>query len=115
MAMRSWRVSLPLRWQHRGLKSGGGNHRGSIFRLLVGQALSCRGRAPPIGKDLLQLDRIAADPERGSIDFASQNDVARFGLWRQEFERLGDLIIDIDGLLFQGNFLDEASQAPHDV
>ncbi len=28
--------------QHRGLKSGGGNHRGSIFRLLVGQALSAR-------------------------------------------------------------------------
>ena len=29
--------------QHRGLTSGGGNHRGSIFRLLIGQALLARG------------------------------------------------------------------------
>jgi len=29
--------------QHRGQASGGGNHRGSIFRLLVGQALMARG------------------------------------------------------------------------
>ena len=29
--------------QHRGQASGGGNHRGSIFRLLVGQALLARG------------------------------------------------------------------------
>jgi hypothetical protein len=29
--------------QHRGQTSGGGNHRGSIFRLLVGQALLARG------------------------------------------------------------------------
>lgn len=29
--------------QHRGKASGGGNHRGSIFRLLVGQALQARG------------------------------------------------------------------------
>jgi len=29
--------------QHRGSKSGGGNHRGSIFRLLVGGALQARG------------------------------------------------------------------------
>jgi hypothetical protein len=29
--------------QHRGSASGGGNHRGSIFRLLVGQALLARG------------------------------------------------------------------------
>ena len=29
--------------QHRGLTSGGGNHRGSIFRLLVGEALLARG------------------------------------------------------------------------
>jgi hypothetical protein len=33
--------------QHRGQDSGGGNHRGSIFRLLVGQALSARGDQPP--------------------------------------------------------------------
>jgi hypothetical protein len=33
--------------QHRGLTSGGGNHRGSIFRLLVGQALLARGDLPP--------------------------------------------------------------------
>src|SRR4051812_3899633 len=32
--------------QHRGLNAGGGNHRGSIFRLLVGQALSSRAAAP---------------------------------------------------------------------
>jgi hypothetical protein len=29
--------------QHRGALSGGGNHRGSIFRLLVGQALLAKG------------------------------------------------------------------------
>ena len=29
--------------QHRGRASGGGNHRGSIFRLLIGQALLARG------------------------------------------------------------------------
>jgi hypothetical protein len=33
--------------QHRGSVSGGGNHRGSIFRLLVGQALLARGEVPP--------------------------------------------------------------------
>ena len=32
--------------QHRGQASGRGNHRGSIFRLLVGQALLARGRLP---------------------------------------------------------------------
>jgi hypothetical protein len=32
--------------QHRGSGSGGGNHRGSIFRLLVGQALLTRGVLP---------------------------------------------------------------------
>jgi hypothetical protein len=33
--------------QHRGVaKSGGGNHRGSVFRLLVGEALLRRGRTP---------------------------------------------------------------------
>jgi hypothetical protein len=29
--------------QHRGLSTGGGNHRGSVFRLLVGEALLARG------------------------------------------------------------------------
>ncbi len=29
--------------QHRGVEGGGGNHRGSIFRLLVGVALACHG------------------------------------------------------------------------
>ena len=33
--------------QHRGGNTGGGNHRGSIFRLLVGQALLARGGLPP--------------------------------------------------------------------
>ena len=42
--------------QHRGAREGGGNHRGSIFRLLVGVALARRqGTAPPrswgIGSD----------------------------------------------------------------
>jgi hypothetical protein len=32
--------------QHRGSLGGGGNHRGSIFRLLVGQALLARGGLP---------------------------------------------------------------------
>ncbi|MER8661326.1 hypothetical protein NKH34_09315 [Mesorhizobium sp. M1148] len=32
--------------QHRGKRGGGGNHRGSIFRLLVGQALLSRGGLP---------------------------------------------------------------------
>ena len=32
--------------QHRGRASGGGNHRGSILRLLVGQALLARGGLP---------------------------------------------------------------------
>jgi hypothetical protein len=32
--------------QHRGGLSGGGNHRGSIFRLLVGQALLAKGDLP---------------------------------------------------------------------
>ena len=32
--------------QHRGTASGGGNHRGSIFRLLVGQALLASGDMP---------------------------------------------------------------------
>ena len=33
--------------QHRGRTSGGGNHRGSIFRLLIGQALLARGELVP--------------------------------------------------------------------
>jgi hypothetical protein len=32
--------------QHRGTNAGGGNHRGSIFRLLVGEALIASGEAP---------------------------------------------------------------------
>jgi hypothetical protein len=32
--------------QHRGALNGGGNHRGSIFRLLVGQALLAKGGLP---------------------------------------------------------------------
>lgn len=32
--------------QHGGASSGGGNHRGSIFRLLVGEALLARGACP---------------------------------------------------------------------
>jgi hypothetical protein len=32
--------------QHRGSSKGGGNHRGSIFRLLIGQALMSRGDLP---------------------------------------------------------------------
>jgi hypothetical protein len=33
--------------QHRGRAAGGGNHRGSIFRLLIGQALQARGVIEP--------------------------------------------------------------------
>jgi hypothetical protein len=33
--------------QHRGQATGGGNHRGSIFRLLIGQALIARGVTGP--------------------------------------------------------------------
>ena len=33
--------------QHRGGDTGGGNHRGSIFRLLIGQALLARSDLPP--------------------------------------------------------------------
>jgi hypothetical protein len=33
--------------QHRGQVAGGGNHRGSIFRLLIGQALMARGIIEP--------------------------------------------------------------------
>jgi hypothetical protein len=33
--------------QHRGQATGGGNHRGSIFRLLIGQALMARGVIEP--------------------------------------------------------------------
>jgi hypothetical protein len=33
--------------QHRGGNTGRGNHRGSIFRLLIGQALLARGGLPP--------------------------------------------------------------------
>jgi hypothetical protein len=33
--------------QHRGQATGGGNHRGSIFRLLIGQALMARGAIEP--------------------------------------------------------------------
>lgn len=33
--------------QHRGKVKGGGNHRGSIFRLLVGQAMIEKGTVPP--------------------------------------------------------------------
>lgn len=33
--------------QHGGRSAGGGNHRGSIFRLLVGEALLARGVCPP--------------------------------------------------------------------
>jgi hypothetical protein len=33
--------------QHRGQVAGGGNHRGSIFRLLIGQALMARGAIVP--------------------------------------------------------------------
>ena len=67
--------------QHRGsARSGGGNHRGSIFRLIVGAALAGHGDAPPpstwgIGSDLgaaarrLRMDRASvrdgeADLER---------------------------------------------------
>ncbi len=46
--------------QHRGLASGGGNHRGSIFRLLVGQALQARGLVAPCPSWGVRSDAAAA-------------------------------------------------------
>lgn len=56
--------------QHRGTASGGGNHRGSIFRLLVGEALKGRGQFP----DAISWD-IGNDVSKAAI---------RLGLSRQE-------------------------------
>lgn len=56
--------------QHGGSSAGGGNHRGSIFRLLVGEALLARGDGPPcsswgvkgdIGKAATALARSRSD------------------------------------------------------
>ena len=58
-----------------------------------------------IGKDLLQLDWIAVDPERRAIQFAPQHDLARFRLRRQEFDCFSNLIVQIQSLfLSKGAF-----------
>jgi hypothetical protein len=67
--------------QHRGNISGGGNHRGSIFRLLVGQALLKNGAVAPCnswgiksekGKasETLQISREALDAAEAPVELA---------------------------------------------
>ena len=60
--------------QHRGAISGGGNHRGSIFRLLIGQALLAQGELPECRSWGVKSDKrkaaIALDMERSAIDEA---------------------------------------------
>jgi hypothetical protein len=51
--------------QHRGSGSGGGNHRGSIFRLLVGQALLTRGGLPQCTSWGVKGDATKASAELG--------------------------------------------------
>lgn len=62
--------------QHRGAVSGGGNHRGSIFRLLVGQALQARGDLAPCPSWGIKSDAGAAARhlavERRAIQIAEQ-------------------------------------------
>ena len=53
--------------QHRGrVRSGGGNHRGSIFRLLVGQALLARGLEAPCRSWGIKGSRSAASLATGA-------------------------------------------------
>jgi hypothetical protein len=52
--------------QHRGGSNGKGNHRGSIFRLLVGQALIARGHAPACRSWGLKSDLSRAAASLGS-------------------------------------------------
>jgi len=47
--------------QHRGQSSGLGHHRGSIFRLLVGQALLASGGLPPCSSWGLKKDRACVE------------------------------------------------------
>jgi hypothetical protein len=65
--------------QHRGTLSGGGNHRGSIFRLLVGQALLASGSQPPClswgvkgdkrkACEAVRIDRPTLDALEGPIE-----------------------------------------------
>jgi len=50
--------------QHRGTRSGGGNHRGSIFRLLIGQAMLSKGLVAPCASW-----GVKSDPGKASLDF----------------------------------------------
>ena len=52
--------------QHRGSLSGGGNHRGSIFRLLVGEALLARGELVPCDSWGIKSDIAKASTVLGS-------------------------------------------------
>lgn len=58
---------------HRGQLSGGGNHRGSIFRLLVGHALMARGDVAKCGswgvKGDIRLASVARERSRGDLVF----------------------------------------------
>ena len=51
--------------QHRGNSSGGGNHRGSIFRLLVGQALLATHALPPCPSWGVKADKRQATKSLG--------------------------------------------------
>jgi hypothetical protein len=70
--------------QHRGQVAGGGNHRGSIFRLLIGQALIARrvieptvswGLGPDIGKAsaALKIERAALAIAEATVERAVTN------------------------------------------
>ena len=51
--------------QHRGSVSGGGNHRGSIFRSLIGQALLARGDLAPCTSWDVKRDAVKASEALG--------------------------------------------------
>lgn len=79
--------------QHRGNRSGGGNHRGSIYRLLVGQALLARGDLPPCSSwgmkgdkrkacVAVRIDRPALDAQESPIELAVSDYLSRLPfLW----------------------------------
>ncbi len=73
--------------QHRGSMSGGGNHRGSIFRHLIGQALLASGGLPPCNSwgvkndkrkatEALQINRETLDTAEGPVELAVSKHIA---------------------------------------
>ena len=79
--------------QHRGTLSGGGNHRGSIFRLLVGQALLASGADPPCPSwgvkgdkrkacEAVGIDRPALDALEAPVELAVSQYLSKLSfLW----------------------------------